>query len=532
MTSEPLTEPLIEPAREPARAAFTCRQCAFTSWDSTRLYYRAWLPEAPAHKALVLFHRGHEHSGRFQQFVEELALEDVAVFAWDARGHGRSPGERGHADNFACIIRDIDCFVRFLCREYGIPIEKVMVLGHSVGAVALAAWVHDDAPPIRGMVLVTPAFRVKLYVPFALPALRLRMCFGGRPSIKSYVKAKMLTHDPRQAAAYQDDPLISRNIAVNILLDLHDLSTRLLADAAAIHAPTLLLSAGSDWVVKNSAQRRFFDRLSSPVKQIEHYPGFCHALLHERDRHQPIARIRRFILERFDRPAAEHPSLLDADARGYTRREYDALQRPLAAWSPRRWGFALQRAFMRTAGRLSEGIRLGWRTGFDSGESLDYVYRNQARGTGPLGKLIDWCYLNAIGWRGIRLRHRHLQEALEAAIRALRAAGESVRIVDIASGPGRYVLETLKQHGDADATALLQDRSEDALRAGRALAEAMRIDRVTYAQGDAFSADSLRQIHPRPNIAIVSGLYELFPDNTMVGDSLRGLAAIVKPGGI
>ena len=51
--------------------------------DGTELFYRAWLPDAPATKALLLFHRGHEHSGRWQETAEALALGDVAVFAWD-----------------------------------------------------------------------------------------------------------------------------------------------------------------------------------------------------------------------------------------------------------------------------------------------------------------------------------------------------------------------------------------------------------------------------------------------------------------
>ncbi|TMG33817.1 MAG: hypothetical protein E6H94_10350, partial [Chloroflexi bacterium] len=38
---------------------------------------------------------------------------------------------------------------------------------------------------------------------------------------------------------------------------------------------------------------------------------------------------------------------------------------------------------MRTLGRLSDGIRLGWETGFDSGRTLDYVYRNKASGITP-----------------------------------------------------------------------------------------------------------------------------------------------------
>ncbi|PYJ23206.1 MAG: hypothetical protein DME99_03595, partial [Verrucomicrobia bacterium] len=72
---------------------------AMTSWDGAELFYRAWIPRENTDKAILLFHRGHEHSGRWQQTVDLLGLEDIAVFAWDARGHGQSPGERGAANN-------------------------------------------------------------------------------------------------------------------------------------------------------------------------------------------------------------------------------------------------------------------------------------------------------------------------------------------------------------------------------------------------------------------------------------------------
>src|SRR5947208_9203950 len=267
-----------------------------TSWDGTQLFYRAWIPAVPAKKALLLFHRGHEHSGRWQETVEALALEDVAVFAWDARGHGRSPGERGSAENLARVIKDVDEFVRHIVEHHGIALENMIVLAHSVGAVTVTAWVHDYAPPIRALILATPAFRVKLYVPFAVPFLRLRQKLLGPGYVKSYVKARMLTHDPEQAQGYQADELIFRQIAVNILLDLHDTSTRLLADAGAITVPTLMLAAGSDWVVKVSAQQQFFDGLSSPVKEMETLPGFSHAIFHEQERRRVVERIRQFIL--------------------------------------------------------------------------------------------------------------------------------------------------------------------------------------------------------------------------------------------
>ena len=180
------------------------------SWDGTELFYRAWLPANHAKNALILFHRGHEHSGRWQDVVDLLALDDIAIFAWDARGHGRSPGERGAAPNLSAVIKDTDVFVRYISAEHAIKLENIIVLAHSVGAVTAAAWVHDYAPPIRALILATAAFRVRLYVPLAIPALRLKQAKLGPGSVKSYVKAKMLTHDPEQAARYAADPLIFR----------------------------------------------------------------------------------------------------------------------------------------------------------------------------------------------------------------------------------------------------------------------------------------------------------------------------------
>src|SRR5215831_4011330 len=111
----------------------------FRSWDGVKLFYRAWLPEKQTDKALVLFHRGHEHSARWEETVKALDLQDIAVFAWDARGHGHSPGERGSAENLGVIIRDVEAFARHVSAQYQIPFENMIVLAHSVGAVAAAA---------------------------------------------------------------------------------------------------------------------------------------------------------------------------------------------------------------------------------------------------------------------------------------------------------------------------------------------------------------------------------------------------------
>src|ERR1051326_651563 len=252
----------------------------FTSWDGAELFYRSWLPDKAANKAVLLFHRGHEHSGRWQKTVDLLNLDDVAIFAWDARGHGRSVGDRGAAKSLHDVIKDVDVFARHVSEKFGIPIENMMPPRHCLAAVTVTAWIHDYAPPIRAMILATAAFHVKLYVPFAISFLRLF-----RPRfVKSYVKSKMLTHDREQAALYDSDPFIFRQIAVNLLLDLHDTAKRLVADAGTIRTPTLMITAGKDWVVSLKAQRKFFDRLSSTQKRFEIFPDTYHAIFHETNR--------------------------------------------------------------------------------------------------------------------------------------------------------------------------------------------------------------------------------------------------------
>ncbi len=92
----------------------------FQTHDGVELFYRYW-PAArdPARGAIVLFHRGHEHSGRMAHLADELNLPDFAVFAWDARGQGRSPGARGFSPSFGASVRDVQTFVEHIATTYG-----------------------------------------------------------------------------------------------------------------------------------------------------------------------------------------------------------------------------------------------------------------------------------------------------------------------------------------------------------------------------------------------------------------------------
>lgn len=506
----------------------TFTESTFTTHDSVALYYRHWPAESARRGAVIMFHRGHEHSGRMAHIADEIGLPDFDFFAWDARGHGKSPGERGYSPSFGTSVRDVQTFVDHLCTTHGLEPSQVFVLAQSVGAVLVSAWAHDYAPGIRGMSLASPAFQVKLYLPLARPGLALMQKLRGNFFVTSYVKAKFLTHDPERIASYDSDPLIARAISVNILLGLYEAAERVVSDAQAIVLPTQVLISGADWVVHRAPQHTFHQRLGSPVKEKHVLDGFFHDTLGEKDRARALALIRAFVLRLFEQPL-QRPSLIEADKTGHTADEARALAAPLPAWAPKSIYWSLYRANLKFGGLISDGIRLGHATGFDSGSTLDYVYRNQASGAPLLGKMLDRTYLNAIGWRGIRQRKLNVEELLREAIHRLAQAGHRASIMDIAAGHGRYILEALERGPrDQVASILLRDYSEINVRDGQALIAAKGLQSIArFVRADAFDRASIAAEgtgeYP-PNIAVVSGLYELFPDNAMIARSLAGVA--------
>ncbi len=506
-------------------------ECTFTTHDGVDLFYRHWPSMAPRRGCVVMFHRGHEHSGRMAHLVDELALPEFDVFAWDARGHGRSPGPRGYSPSFATSVRDVQTFIDHIHTTHGIAYQDMAVLAQSVGAVLVATWAHDYAPKVRCLVLASPAFKVKLYVPFARAGLRLMQTLRGNFFVNSYVKSKFLTHDPVRRQSYDADPLITRPISVNILLELYQAAERVVADAQAITLPTQLLISDSDWVVHRGPQHAFFDRLGTPVKEKHVLEGFYHDTLGELNRAPVIDKVREFLLARFAQPP-QRVDLRQADRHGATFEEARALARPLPVVTPRGLYWALARLSLSVGGLLSDGVRLGHRTGFDSGSTLDYVYRNTPSGVGPIGRFIDRRYLGSIGWRGIRERKRHLEELLRQAMDDLRNGGRPVRLLDIAAGHGRYVLEALSDYPHRPESILLRDYSDINVRDGTRLIHAKGLQDVArFEKGDAFDPASVAGVQPRPTLGIVSGLYELFPDNGMVRRSLAGLAQAIEPGG-
>ena len=197
----------------------------------------------------------------------------------------------------------------------------------------------------------------------------------------------------------------------------------------------------------------------------------------------------------------------------------------------RRLQWNLMRLLLRTVGRSSDGIRLCLDHGLTAGTTLDYVYRNQPSGRGWLGRSFDRAYLESPGWQAVRERRANLEALLAEALLAVRAQGRPVSLLDVASGPGAYVLAVLERVGPEGIFARCRDLDPAGLAEGRAAAARRGFQQVCFEQGDALDRESIVRISPRPNVAVASGFYDWINEDDLVRRSIAIVSEALEPGG-
>lgn len=500
MTPSDAADPTATPPATPAVPApnrvdaWYRFESGFPSFDHTRLYYRCWqpldtrrTPASPPLRVLMFLHDDHEHSGHLQSLVDELLGFQDWAFAWDARGHGHSPGARGDAGNIDRLVQDFHHFTRHLRQTLGLSTEDMLIVAQGLGAVVAAAWIHDHAPVLRGVVLAAAAFQPK-----AWPA--------------------RFTTRARQRAVT---------------------TRRIVAGATAVDVPVLMLVADRDKVVHPAPQHQYFDRLGTRQKQLVVLQNIGHGIFQAADqpREEALRTIWRFVNECYGQPMNTLEAHLDGDRNSRSAAQFQHLKRDTLGSGWARTVHTLQRHLLHALGPHSDGLLTGLAQGFDSGTALDHVYRAEAGGRSWLGKLLDRRYLDTTGSRALRQRQQHLQHVLTDLV-AAHPANLAPRILDVAAGGGRYLLETAKRFQDRPMLITLRDRDQASLDAARQLADDLALNHpIEYQCRDALLAESYPADEAIHDIVIVSGLYELVSDNAPVLASLQGIQRQLRPGG-
>lgn len=191
----------------------------------------------------------------------------------------------------------------------------------------------------------------------------------------------------------------------------------------------------------------------------------------------------------------------------------------------------LIKLLVNTLGKTSTGINMCMELGLTSGKMLDYIYRNNPSGKYVIGKLIDRIFLSHKGWESIRIRKTLLEEFLEKAVNYKLRENEPVLILDIASGPALYIIETLLKFKDKNVEAICRDLEEKWIVEGRKNAEEYGVERIIYEKGNALETDSFRNLPKKPSIIVSSGFYDWIVDDNMVRKSMEIIFQLLEKKG-
>jgi alpha-beta hydrolase superfamily lysophospholipase len=255
------------------------REHSLSAADGTPLFVADWPIDsaAAARAGIVLMHGLGEHCGRYAHVARFFNDCGYSVRTYDHRGHGRSGGARGDAPDAETLVQDANIAIDDFARNLAAP---PLLLGHSMGGTFAAYYAVRALSPLRGLILSSPALRIRLT---GAQKLLLRVLGAVAPGfgIPNGLKSRYLSHRQEVVDAYDSDPLVHAKISARLLRAMLDAIDSAQARASALSVPTLLLVAGDDHLVDASGSDDFFRKLAPGVGAMHTYPDCYHELFNE-----------------------------------------------------------------------------------------------------------------------------------------------------------------------------------------------------------------------------------------------------------
>jgi fermentation-respiration switch protein FrsA (DUF1100 family) len=121
-----------------------------------------YLPNPRAKYTILYTHGNAEDLGDVQSVLQELQQMGFAVFAYDYHGYGTSQGTASEINAY----RDIDAAYHYVTQQLGIPPQRIIAYGRSVGGGPTVDLVARK--PVAGLVLESAfitAFRTITHIP-------------------------------------------------------------------------------------------------------------------------------------------------------------------------------------------------------------------------------------------------------------------------------------------------------------------------------------------------------------------------------
>jgi alpha-beta hydrolase superfamily lysophospholipase len=259
--------------------------------------YRCELEPEGARAVLVAMHGYGEHCRRYDELAHYLVRREVAVLRMDARGHGRSSGQRGYVRRYGEYVDDFAALVASAVERH--PELPLFVLGHSNGGLTVARALQQGLRGVRGAVLTSPLLGLRARhrpVPDAV-ARALSLALPRLP-LPSGLNAAELTHDLALREAHARDPFIHRVATPRWYWEATLAGRAALAEARRLDTPLLIVQGEDDPIVEPALAEQLCDRAGAADKRCLMRPGELHEVLNEVGRQQLFATVADWIEQR------------------------------------------------------------------------------------------------------------------------------------------------------------------------------------------------------------------------------------------
>lgn len=248
---------------------------SFQGSGDIQLFFQAWLPDGAPKAGLVIVHGVAEHSGRYGNLVGALVAEGFALFAYDQRGHGRSPGRRGFIRSWSEYREDLDAFLSKIHSLTGnLPI---FLFGHSMGALVVLDYCLHSDPDLRGVIVsAAPIDSSRAASPLLIATARILSRIWPTFSIKSPLNPAQLSCDQTVVQGYIDDPYVFHAMTARWGTEYLGTQAWVREHAAEWKLPILLIHGSADQICLAEGSRWFYDQIKIPDKSLKIYPGGFH----------------------------------------------------------------------------------------------------------------------------------------------------------------------------------------------------------------------------------------------------------------
>jgi alpha-beta hydrolase superfamily lysophospholipase len=259
----------------------------FQGFEGLELYYQSWYPPGQVRAILVIVHGLGAHSGLFGNLVRYLVPKNYAIYEFDLRGNGRSPGQRGYINCWSEFREDLSAFLRLI--EGKEPHCPIFLLGHSLGAIASLDYILRFPRKARGIVALSPTLGKVGVSPFRLMLARLLSRILPRFSLSTGLDLSASTRDPIVLADYARDPLRHDQASARLATEFFETLSWIQDHSAELQVPLLILHGGSDRVALPEGSRLFFEKVTYPDKELHEYLGAYHEMHNDLNSEEMVA---------------------------------------------------------------------------------------------------------------------------------------------------------------------------------------------------------------------------------------------------